>query len=349
MNLRKNLLVLIFILAVAIISILLIELEVISPKKSSQVIGFEQEKNTEPEAVLTTLSQNGVINPTISRDGKGIKFYEKNTGYAFSIDFDGNNETKISSNKLLSLYKIIWSPTKQEVIGFFNDSGGLRKTYYSYITQKASNLEKNIYDLAFSPQGDKIVYSLYDSASEAGGIYISKPDGTNPVKILSTRIQNLRVSWANNDFIYTYKESSNEGVDIFVLSVDGKIFEKIIRNVFNPAINLSSEPYTLIFSSTNERGEEKNLFLYESGAKTNLEFSGDPENCAWSYDKENIYCSDGKEITKINTQTGDKTKIYENSNIRPSQLLVSPLENYLVFVNSRDGFVYSLKLDIKTE
>ena len=92
------------------------------------------------------------------------------------------------------------------------------------------------------------------------------------------------------------------------------------------------------------------------------------DKCVWSKDDRTVFCAVPQQISenavwpddyykgltivnddfyKINLETGEKTKIagsQEGYGYDAQELFLSPKEDYLFFVNRRDGLLYILKL-----
>ncbi|GAF81508.1 unnamed protein product, partial [marine sediment metagenome] len=128
----------------------------------------------------------------------------------------------------------------------------------------------------------------------------------------------------------------------------------------------------VLFSKTNSNG--KNIGLYvaskDGSNETSIDISGLVEKCVWSLDNRTIFCAVPKNISeteilpddfykgsftsddefwKINLETGVKTILLEpwekGERIYDAiDLFLSPLEDYLFFVNKKDGLLYSIEL-----
>ena len=91
-----------------------------------------------------------------------------------------------------------------------------------------------------------------------------------------------------------------------------------------------------------------------------------PEKCTWAQDERTVFCSvfkvndpdsfvmpddyykrrvrsDGEEIVRISTETGQTQKVIDGS-FDASNLFLMPDESYLFFINKIDGRLYRLSL-----
>jgi hypothetical protein len=127
-----------------------------------------------------------------------------------------------------------------------------------------------------------------------------------------------------------------------------------------------------IFTKTNEEG--KNLYLRvalkDGSAEANINVSTFTDKCVWSQDNRTVFCAIPKNISgtetlpddyykgnfisddefwKINLETAENTSLIEpwertEETYDAIDLFLSPLEDYLFFVNKKDGLLYSIEL-----
>ncbi len=341
------------------------------------------EEPTEPTTIPTTptetestgrikaISQESVLGPTI--DGQKVKYYLEGNGNVFESNFDGSNKTRVSANLLTGLLKVLWSSQKDKVIAVFDDEGETKKYLYDYQTEKATLLDSNIQHIAWSPDEDKIAYQYYNPQTEDNNISLAQPDGSNWTNILATRMKNLIVEWpSSGQLAIRTKPSGLAQSVVYTIDLANGDFQKIISETYGLTTLWSPLGDKLLFSETDERGKNLKLKIanLSKQAIEELDFVTLPEKCVWSQDNRTIFCAVPKTIStaatlpddyykglvtladdfwRINLDIGEKIQIYlptdeEATSYDAQNLLLSPLENYLLFVNKRNGLLYSLAL-----
>jgi hypothetical protein len=128
----------------------------------------------------------------------------------------------------------------------------------------------------------------------------------------------------------------------------------------------------ILYSETNSEGKDLKLKIADLEKKTvsELNLVTLPEKCVWSQDNRTLFCAVPKTIPeaailpddyykkkitfnddfwRINLDTQEMTKIFEAKGLEKTsynakELLLPPLENYLLFINQKDGLLYSLRL-----
>jgi len=326
---------------------------------------------TSPTGLIKPISQEPVLGPVI--DGQKVKYYLKNNGYVFESTFDGSGRTRLSSNILTNLLKVIWSSNKDKVIAIFDDEGEIKKYLYDYQISKSTLLNQDIRHIAWSPSEDKIAYQYYNSQTEDNNISIANPDGSQWTSVFTTRMKNLIVEWPSSGqvAIRTMPSGLAQSV-VYTINLATSNFQKIISEIYGLTTLWSPLGDKLLFSETNNQGKNLKLKIADLTESTiqELDFVTLPEKCAWSQDNRTIFCAVPKDISNsiilpddyykklisfaddfwtINLDTQEAIRIFipENEGTTTydaKELLLSPSEDYLLFINKRDDRLYSLEL-----
>ena len=306
-------------------------------------------------------------------DGIKVKYYSANNGNVFESNLDGSGLTRISSAVLTGLIKIIWSPDKNKTIAIFNNNGEIKKYFYDFNTQINTSLDKNIRWVTWSPFSNKIAYQYYNSQNEDNNISIAEPDGSQWNSIFSTRMKNLIVEWPNSELISIRTKPSGLAQSvIYTINLTNNNFKKILDEAYGFTVLWSPLGDKLLFSETDNQGKNLKLKIADLTQSTikELSLSTLPEKCVWSQDNRTIFCAIPKTISdlatlpddyykgttsfnddfwRINLDTEKVTKIFESKNEQATaydakELLLPPLENYLLFINQKNNLLYSLEL-----
>ena len=389
---RKTLLIILIIFLVLVVMFLIIfnfltKKEISSQPDSSETtsmptsqpasrpIGSSSQTDQPPSSLISSqikaISQEAVLDPVV--DGRKIKYYSANNGTVSQVNFDGTDLTRISTNILTGLLKVLWGPARDQVIAIFEDQGQARKYLYNYQTQKSTLLNKNIRYIAWSPDQNKIAYQYYDLSSEANNISVAAPDGSNWENVLTTRMKNLIVEWPNPEQVSIRTRPSGLAQSVvYTINLPDGDFEKIIKETYGLTLLWSPLGDKILFSETNSQGKNLKLKIADLGDGTikELNLITLPEKCVWSQDNRTLFCAIPQEIPslmvlpddyykgqfnfndqfwRINLDTGEITQLFSSlgqgkPNYDAYRLLLSPQEDYLVFVNKKDGFLYSLAL-----
>ncbi|MFH1671356.1 MAG: hypothetical protein ABH889_01090 [Candidatus Portnoybacteria bacterium] len=320
---------------------------------------------------IKKISQEPVMGVNV--DNQKVRYYLKSNGNVLESDFDGNNTNILSSYILPNLLKVNWSPSGNKVVALFEENQKARNYSYDYLTGESSPLNEGIGWTAWSPDQDKITYQYYNQLTGENKISISDFNGSNWQDIYFTKMKNLIVEWPKNDIISIRTRSSGLAQSIvYLINLSDSSPEKIIGETFGLTVLYSPLGDKIIFSETDEKGKDLKLKKIDLNSRLTkeLNFVTLPEKCAWSQDNRTIFCAVPKDIStyavlpddyykkavsfsddfwRVNLETGEKTQIYkaekeEAAAYNASDLILSPLEDYLIFINQGDDTLYSLKL-----
>lgn len=323
---------------------------------------------TESEPSLPFLAtEKRVISPTASNDKNSILYYEKGTGKIFEFNLDEKTERIISDTILPNFISSIWSPTKKEAVHSFYSQSGQDYRHYNLSTDEITRLDSNIRSVAFSSDGNTIVYFYSEgetadfgqpNSSESltgdqtslpieriGKIVVSQTDGQYPKKILATRIKDLEVAWPAKDQIVLKTPDSG----IYILTEEEKLTK------FMEPAGLFQEEWSqsgkkMLFSALTDEKLEPLLWIkdLETREENPLDIKGNADKCVWSIDDITIICALMKspsidELYQINTLSGLKRLLAEPE-VPIKELILSGTESYLLFTSALDEKLYGVKI-----
>lgn len=312
-----------------------------------------QDTDNPPEALLRSensgtlrpLSQRGILSPVLSKEKNSILYYEKDTGKVFEVALSDFREKPVSDVPLPNLIKTIWASSRKEVVSVFYSQKGSRYKYFNYKTRASVDLGTDIKSLAFSPDGNQIVY--FGSKGGSRGIFISQPDGSSFKNILPSRLENARVYWPSNDLL-AFKIDTPAGSELYSLSKAGEV-KKIIDTRDGLEIKWSGDGSKVLFSQKVNSG--LGLFYKDiySEIETPLNISTSASKCDWGVDAKTIVCGiprssgAGDEIYEIRLDGTQKLFSSPTSRINTAELFLSGLGDFVVILNSLDNKLYVLK------
>lgn len=363
----KKILIIILIILLAILGVLLVYNFFFADKTTLGPTPSAGERAAKLSETAQVISQERVLGVTI--DGQKVKYYSTDNGNVYQSDFDGSQLTRISSNLLTGLLEVLWSPSKNKVIAFFEKDGLIKKYFYDYQTQKSAPLNQNIRALTWSPTEDKIAYQYYNPQTEENNISIADGDGSQWANLMQTRMKDLVINWPVPEKLSLMTKPSGFSQSIlYTLDLENGNFEKIIDQTYGLTVLWSPLGDKILFSETNSQGQNLKLKVVDLNRQTiyQLSFVTLPEKCVWSQDNRTLFCAVPKNIPtsfvlpddyykgtvsfsddfwRINLETERANQILEaEEGFDGYQLFLPTKEDYLLFINKKDGLLYSLKL-----
>jgi len=347
------------------------------PKLAEQKIGVNTPPVAQPvsggevaaaDEKLKQLSQVISVSPALGASGKTVKFVGKEGGI-YEIDFDGQNLKESKFTALKNLMRVLWSQDKISFIGIYDGDGIKKISYYDTGKQTATPFNQSVRQIAFYEKENKVAYHYFDGSLESSSIIISDPNGENPKTIFRTRLGELRLDWINETKIAVSTVPTGLAENtLWILDVNTQKLRSILPNIYGLTVKWSRSGENFIFARTDSKGNNLTLnTANQTGTQTNrLDIITLPEKCVFAKDDQNIICAAPKEtldivwpddyykklysaqeqIWKIGLDGKKKDMLYEFStnDFDTTNLLLSGDENYLAFLNRKDGYVYSVKL-----
>ena len=285
------------------------------------------------------------MSPAISKEKDSVIYYEKDSGKVFEVALGGLSEKSVSSVPLANLIKVIWAPSRKEVISIFYYPGGIRHKYFDYKTKFSVDLGTNIKSLAFSPDGSQVAY--FGNKGGSQGIFISKPDDSSFKQLLPSRVDNAEIYWPSGNLMY-FKTDTRSGSELYSLSVAGEV-NKIIDTRDGLEVKWSKDGSKILFS---QRGESGISLFYKdisSESETTLNVSTSASKCDWGIDGKTIVCgvpktsASGDEFYESGLDGIKQLLSSPTTRINTAELFLSGLDDYVVILNSLDSKLYVLK------
>src|SRR4030042_4133077 len=243
---------------------------------------------------LIPLSKEKVLAPAIDESGKKIKYYDKATGNMYAVNFNGTNASALSTAKLAGILKILWSPDKNKVIGFFKEGEQLKKYLHDYQTGKSISLTEQIEQAVWSPDNNKIAVQTYDQGKNTSTISVANANGEALKPIFQTRIKDLILEWPAIDkiSIRTKPSGLSEGL-IFIANPDNGDFRSILKGSYGLIARWSPLSNLLLYSSTNFEGKNIRLstISHDGQNQRDLGIATLADKCVFSQDNRTLFCA----------------------------------------------------------
>jgi len=243
---------------------------------------------------------------------------------------------------------------------------------FDYTTKRFFSLNPNIKNIVWSPNSQKIAYQ-FQSSNGSIEISIANPDGSNWKNINKTRLKNFKISWPSPDKISLVSDlGGKEPGSLIIINPETGDLTTLLNNIYGLAVNWSPDGQKFIFQQTDQNGKNLKLYLGRvDGAQAPKELPVQTlaKKCVWASDSQTIYCAVPQKLSSnaiwpddylaghlvvdddfylIDTSTAKKTGLTQldktDISVDGQNLFLSPLEDYLFFINQKNGWLYNIKL-----
>lgn len=328
------------------------------------------------DTTTTRLTDNSILEPTFAGNGLDLLYYDANDDRFYRRSADGRTRTILTDETFPEVESVTWAQSGEKAVITFPDDSNI---YYDFETKTKATLPRELKDVSFSPQGDKLASKFVGPTADDSWLTVSNPDGTGAQALerLGENADFVDVNWSpNQQVVATYTRGTGlETSEIIFLGTRGENFPSVdipgrgFEGIWSP------DGRQMLYSvySTETRDVPQLYFVDASGNNfgTNhqtLALETWADKCTFSSNGTSVYCAvptflaSGSgyqrdlsadipdDIYRIDLAAGRAEKIARPlddrnlATISAEDLLVSPSEDLLYFRNAQDDRVYSLKL-----
>lgn len=320
------------------------------------------------DTLLKRISMVPAVSPALNADGSRVLYAGKASGI-FEVDFNGGNQKETVFTPLKNLHKIFWSKDRIEFAATYANPDGRKTFYYNTQTKQTSPYDAHIDSLAFSPTENKLAYHYQETGGGINNISLADPSGANAITVINTRLQEARISWiTQNEIALSTAPSGLAPNLLWILNTSTQKLSTALTDVYGLTTLWPPSGERFLFSQTSQKGKALSLLVADkkgTSIKT-LDIATLPEKCVFSKDEKSAVCAAPvvvpdivwpddyykgvyvaqEQLWRINLGSNKKEALYAfpNTEFDTTNLLLSPQEDILVFLNKKDGFLYSVKI-----
>jgi len=317
----------------------------------------------------TTLESNATQNPNLSNNGRDLVYYEKDSGFFYQIDPNGNKQL-FSDATFKNVENVTWANDNSKAVLEYPDGSNI---IYDFNKKSSVTLPKHWEDFTFSGDNKQIAFKDMRVDPENRYIAVSDTNGAayQPVEKLGNNADDVYIDWApNNKYVALYRENLdfNRSV-IYPVGFNQENYSSFrvegldFRHEWSPTGN------KILYSVFNSRSEYKpTLWIANSNpellgtGKTNLEINTWADKCTFA-DESTVYCAVPREldmgtgfipdsaqdiaddIYKIDIMQGTKELIAEPLfDTTIDQLIINEDKNMLYWLEEDSGQIKKLNL-----
>ena len=284
------------------------------------------------------------------------------------IGLSGDNKNKLGLVAVDRIGEVNVSSTGELVSFKYSLASGANRFIIYNVTDKTlKTLPQETEDVSLGNSNKEVAVVYSDKAGKK--IALSYDSFSKTKDVTSTKIPDIRIDWFNSDNIALETRPSGvaQGI-LYSLNTKTKKTTRVLGGVYGLTTNFSPTGKMVLVSKTDSNGRSLKLANINLDKKTERSISlfTLPEKCAWAQDERTVFCSvfkvndpdsfvmpddyykrrvrsDGEEIVRISTETGQTQKVIDGS-FDASNLFLMPDESYLFFINKIDGRLYRLSL-----
>ena len=346
-------------------------------KESSVEIStpIQKTETTKKTSKLSVVSEEAVLSPVLIKDNSALKYYSKENGFIYQIEFDGSNKIALSEKELFGLTDVSWSPSQDKVINNFYADGRNSFFYYNHTERSGYSLKNNL-DTVVWQNNEKILYKHYEPSSQKRSLNIANPDGSDWIELTNLDSPKIKIAPVPMTGLISFWNQGNGFEETLLQTIPALGGDKkiLFSGSFGTDYLWSPDGNQILISHLTER-ESSNIQLAITNAKggeyKNLNIPTIVSKCAWSTTENVIYYAlpgmipentvmpndyfagqfkTADTFWKVDIKTGEAIRLInldefkEFSSIDAIDLFLNEDESMLFFTNRTDGKLYSLTL-----
>ena len=308
-----------------------------------------------------------------------IRYVARENGNIYQTYADDIREEKFSHTVVPRVYEAFFGNTGRAVIMRYLKGDNMTiQTFLgnlpaekvgastiSTVDTIGSFLPENITDLSVSPDTSKVFY-LVNTDDNASGIVLNLKDNKK-TQVLSSPFTEWLTSWGGERTQFLNTKASGVALGYLYKLEASKIPQKVLGDIYGLSTLPSRDGKNIILNDSN-----LTLSVYNTNTKNTdtLGINTHADKCVWAKDHITVYCAVPKNLLsglypdawyqgevsfddqfwKINTQTKNTEILFDPSNLNggesidATKLSLSQDENYLLFVNKKDSYLWQYQL-----
>lgn len=350
-----------------------------SPRAPSESDELGSETSPGDSAVLPELRQlhGQLVAGAITFEDLGtstIRFIERESGHVFEISEDERVARRVTNTTLPRIQEALWATKDTVLLRYLNDSGDVQ-TYVASVSLAPPG--EGIGELSgefLTPDATSIAVrpgaAFYTVASERRG-YVENLQSGVAQSVLSTQFTEWLPEWLSTSRIaLTTKPSANATGALYILNTGTGSMLRVLGGKFGLTTLIGPDENQVLFSERSNSSFSLQVFDVRAGTATVLPQHTLPEKCVWSLVSiETIYCgipeqvpageypdswyqgrvSFSDTIWTLNIADGTSELLARPEDtarvpIDVTMPMLTEDESHLIFVNKKDGALWSLKL-----
>lgn len=309
-----------------------------------------------------------------------LRRVDRATGNVYETRMDNMEESRVTNTTIPKIYEAVWGDNENSLLlRYLRDDNETIETFMSKITEGTDNKEgvllgtflpSDIKSLAVSPKKDKVFY-LTVVSGEAQGTVMDTVLGKKSVVFRYPFTEWLPDWPADNTITLITKPSGKTSGFMYSINSTGGNMTKVLGDIRGLTAIMSPNGKKVLYSESAGNSFALNLYDVGSAETVNQSARTLSDKCIWSRDNDVFYCavplkppqalypdnwyqglvSFSDVLVRIDAGAGSMTvlvdpKEFAGEEIDAINLTLSKNEDYLFFINKKDGAPWVLEMGI---
>ncbi len=310
-----------------------------------------------------------------------VRYVEKERGHVYESYLDTLSENKISNTTIPRIHEAFFGNDGQNMLlRYLDDDGKTIDTFAASLPTNVTSTDgtfpelkgyfmpANISDLSLAPDLKSLFYLMPYSQSAIGTVALL--GGSQKVQIFNSEFTEWLSQWpAIRTILLTTKPSYVFPGSAYIVDTQTRSFDNVLSEINGLTTLMSPNGKSILYSESTDGGVKLKLFKMDTREFIDIGIKTLPEKCVWGADSTYAYCAIPQSLPEANypdnwyqgllSFNDDTWKLDFKSNIftiiahpedmagesiDATHLTLDSKENYLIFTNKKDSFLWSLNL-----
>lgn len=315
----------------------------------------EKNNNTQQQVVepkIIKVVDESVIAPIPSFQNNSI-WYFNSDARLLRVNLNGSGTTEFPLPALNNIYikDVLWSPIGSDFIVTSVNGAGDQKTYYNSETKRYVALPAQIKNLAWLPDGKRIVYIWQSNDNIHQQLAISNPDNSGYRVVKDVFWPDLKIYPLNDGkTVLLIRSKADEDINkIYSVNLENGEFTTLVDQGKNISIQTIPKKNAVVYSKMKENGNFE-LYYYDFSQKVEVDTKISTSTEKIVIDPEGKYLIasapkldySGDEFIKLDLESFKAESYFiPQESIRARNLAL--VGQMLYFVNSKDSKLYRIE------
>lgn len=304
-----------------------------------------------------------------------VRYTDRATAHTYEISPDAVGRTRTTATTIAQIQEALWANNSVILrrINSISDSiqnqiGRLATSTTASSSLSTAIIPSQMTTVTLSPKKDKMFFVTPGEDTSGTGV-IAQSNASNPKELFSSPVNEWTATWPKESTLtLTTKPGSAVAGYLYFVNTTTGAFSKILGGITGLTTNTSSSTRFIAYTDTSTEYPVTQIFDTVTNTTSDLQIPTLSEKCVWSLENQNIiYCAvptsigagkypdiwyQGKtfftdQIYKINIADESTTLLYNISETEPidaTNLFLDSKEDYLMFTNKQDYFLWSLRI-----
>lgn len=328
---------------------------------------------------LTNVPVAGYVSSTTDT-GLFVRYVEKQTGNIYDIHLDRLAKKRVTNRTIPQVQEAIWNRKADQVLLRVTDENNILRNSIGSIVVNEESTATSVFGLEISSFIDSVDNAvsadfsddfLYTNIHNNGISAFTHDFNEEEIQVFTSPHTDWEIDWISPKTAVATTRSANQYLGYaYSIDLDTGLFTKIIEKQ-GLTTRVSPNKRSMLYSEVTDGALKTKVLALDSGTDRPTDIGTLPEKCVWDRVRSEIaYCAIPERLSlglpeawykgqvsfndalwEIDTLSGNNRILVNPSNLSTNidayAMRTTPTNEYIFFINKKDGSLWSLRLSAR--